>query len=66
MGCDTVRARFYHSEVATSEIALSADRDGSPTAALLHGIISENSIINCWEEYIKATISLREEALLLS
>lgn len=36
MGCDAVRARFYHSEVATSEIALSADRDGSPTAALLH------------------------------
>ncbi|MBP7753777.1 MAG: hypothetical protein KA074_00785, partial [Bacteroidales bacterium] len=36
MGCDAVRARFYHTEVATSEIALSADRDGSPTAALLH------------------------------
>jgi len=36
MGCDAVRATFYHSEVATSEIALSADRDGSPTAALFH------------------------------
>lgn len=36
MGCDAVRVAFYHDEVATSEIAVSADREGSPTAAILH------------------------------
>ena len=36
MGCDAVRASFFHNEVATSEIAVSADRRGSPTVAILH------------------------------
>ncbi len=36
MGCDALRAAFFHNEVATSEIAVSADREGAPTAAIFH------------------------------
>lgn len=35
-GCDALRATFYHSATASSELAASVDRNGKATAALLH------------------------------
>ncbi len=42
MGCDAVRAAYYHNEVATSELAVSADKRGSPTIAILHRNLYRN------------------------
>jgi hypothetical protein len=35
-GCDALRATYYHSETASSELAASVNRDGRLTAAALH------------------------------
>jgi hypothetical protein len=35
-GCDALRATFFHSETASSELAASIDRNGKTTVAMLH------------------------------
>ena len=35
-GCDAFRGTYYHNETASSELAVSVNRDGKITAALLH------------------------------